>query len=637
MATRKDGTGIEVAQCKRYSEITPSQVAQASTEFLKNLDYWRRDNPKRFILFTACGLTDTRLQDQIREERRRFGGEGIAYEAWGSDVIWSKIRQHPELVRTYCGIHWEIGATGSPMTTIVIGEEGDAALKVGNEALTRQLGRLVPELAEAKNKDLELIRDLIGQGRAEEALERVVVFRRSSSWAVLPSEVRSKALRIHATLVLSVRNDIASARGLLLEAKAACPSANFRPLETLLTLEEQGAEAALGFLAQPKTVEEWNFQLQLLLNLGRIDEVQSCLAEVPAGVTPNTDTAWVKGLVLLLDRQLEQARAEIANALKSKPLHFNLRHAMAMIDYAGAVSPAFPAWRHLTWPVPPSWNYVKRDTVSVDRLREAGRAFEESLKLTKDAGRRELQTWHLACLANDHERQEEAKLFVQQVIAETPGHYPVLLWALERGYTFNADPSIAALRQRASDPDVEIDEVLTLCTLLVTQKRFTEAEEVFDAQRQRWVADGAGHLWVLHKAQLLCAHGKTDAALALVDEEKDNSQQRVIKLVVLEAVAKQSGDARPLAQHLEEYLRESPSPHVLMACCRAKRQCGDWQFIAAHARELVQQVATESVLRLALDGSFQARDYDLCLGLLQENKVLLSAGKIPPDLKRLEI
>jgi len=82
-------------------------------------------------------------------------------------------------------------------------------------------------------------------------------------------------------LLLSVRNDLASARPLLTEAKGIFPETNFRPLESIFVLQEQGAEAAFQFLDSPKTVDEWNLQLQLLLNLGRLEDLRSCWRRRP--------------------------------------------------------------------------------------------------------------------------------------------------------------------------------------------------------------------------------------------------------------------------------------------------------------------------------------------------------------------
>jgi hypothetical protein len=82
-ATRKDGGGIEVGQCKRYTEITANEISVASDDFFEHLEFWRPKAVKRFVLFTACELTDVKLQDQVLKEPARFAAEGIVFEAWG--------------------------------------------------------------------------------------------------------------------------------------------------------------------------------------------------------------------------------------------------------------------------------------------------------------------------------------------------------------------------------------------------------------------------------------------------------------------------------------------------------------------------------------------------------------------------
>jgi len=131
-----------------------------------------------------------------------------------------------------------------------------------------------------------------------------------------------------------------------------------------------------------------------------------------------------------------------------------------------------------------------------------------------------------------------------------------------------------------------------------------------------------------------CARGDTNGGQEMVEQEKDPNRKLALKSIVLDAISKQTGDAKPLAQHLEEYYDALPSAHILLGCCRAKHQCADWGYIALHAKELLKQVNTEAVLRLVLDGAFQAHEYELCLQLIQDNKTLFTGGKTPGRLEK---
>jgi hypothetical protein len=55
LARRIGGDGIEVGQCKCYTDFPPAKIRQASDEFFKHLEYWRQQNVRRFTLFVACG------------------------------------------------------------------------------------------------------------------------------------------------------------------------------------------------------------------------------------------------------------------------------------------------------------------------------------------------------------------------------------------------------------------------------------------------------------------------------------------------------------------------------------------------------------------------------------------------------
>ena len=101
IAHRKNGSEIEVGQCKCYRKYTATQVKKASDEFLDHWKRWSEEGVKRFILFVACDLSDRECQDQILREKRRFAELGISYEVWSSSKIRSKLRPCPDIVRRY--------------------------------------------------------------------------------------------------------------------------------------------------------------------------------------------------------------------------------------------------------------------------------------------------------------------------------------------------------------------------------------------------------------------------------------------------------------------------------------------------------------------------------------------------------
>jgi hypothetical protein len=101
IAYRKNGTGIEVGQCKCCRAFRPNEIKKASEEFFKHWDHWSEEKVKRFILFVACDLSTTQQQNQIRKERKRFADSGIEYEAWGAKEIRNKLNPHSAIIFRY--------------------------------------------------------------------------------------------------------------------------------------------------------------------------------------------------------------------------------------------------------------------------------------------------------------------------------------------------------------------------------------------------------------------------------------------------------------------------------------------------------------------------------------------------------
>jgi tetratricopeptide (TPR) repeat protein len=627
----------ETGQCKKYSKISAAEIERASDEFFQHLKVWKERSVARFILFVACDLEDPKLQEQELKEQKRFSAVGIGYEIWSGETIWNKLRKHPELVQTYCGEHYVKIACGPTQATSQGAQQGDMAIKAGTEALTRLLGSIIPELGEARNKDLEAIRELSAEGHGKEALKKIQIFRTQPGWGVLPEEVRAKALRMHASLALSVIDDLAQAKSLLDEAKEISPADNTRPLESLVVHRERGALAALKVLDSPHTVEEWNIYLRLLLELGRPQDVLSGLDDPPNAIKPNVDTQWPKSIALLLSRRVDEARNEIRDGLRQKPRDFSLRYAAAMIDYASTVSSSFSAWGHLTWPVPPAWDFVKRDAESVRRLQVAADEFDQLSHLTWGDERIELLIWKMASLANQAERQQEAFAIFEQIIEQVPGCSAAILWAHQRAWPLNLESTIKALESRIQMRHPKLDDIVALFALLIENGLFDRAEAIISQHKPVFEAEGKAHLWLLDKAQVLCARDAFDEASALVEKESDPQRQLEIHCSISKAAAWRTGGYAKAAQQLEALFKQTKDADVLLDCCRFKARAKDWEFIADHATELVRLVNTEGALRLAVQGAFESHRPQLCLDLLEQNKHFLLNEELSADLRRLKM
>jgi hypothetical protein len=634
LAQLKSQQGIEVGQCKCWAKVTATRIKNTTDEFLPHLDHWKSLRASRFFLFVACATDDTKVQDQIHVERERFRKVGIGYEVWDARILHKKLRPHADVVRAYSGEHWVETICGSQHARHGLGSP-DAGLTAGTETAIRQWGLAISDLTETRNKQLDTARELAAEGHTETALHEIEALCAKPSWSQMPAEVQGKGLRILAGLVLGVREDNSAARALLTEAKRIHPEGSTVVLDTLLLYREQGPQAAVNILAAPKTIDEWNLRQRFLLELGRPVEVLCNYSALPGGLQPNAESGWAKTMALLLNRQVGEARTEVTRALSLKPRNFDLRLADAMVRYMGSVSPVFESWGHLTWPVPPSWNLIKRDTATRHELRQAAQMFRDLATLVRGKALHEVQTWELACLGNDPERQEEAERMVADLLGQWPDFVPAVVWAKERGYEFNKAPVILALRKRLEKRDVQIDEVLACFSILADSGDLEGAESVLDSNRDAFSKRAADHLWALHKAQTLAARGESEEVKKLVEAERDDARRRAIQSAALRTTCRMSKNLIPLAHHLEDSYLRTRDPNLLLDCCFAKCHGGDWRFVADHARELVHAIPTEAVLRLCAQGAFNTDNPELCLELLEGNKHLCLDGRLPTDLRHL--
>lgn len=629
-APLRAGNGLHVGQCKAWGEPTPAKVREATKEFLPDARYWCERGLKRFILLIGCAVDDTKTQDQLRRETARFRHFGIEYEWWDARILKRKLRPYPHIVRNHCepADYWEefICRTGAAST--------EASARVGLNAILARQGTLVLELSEARNKELTAILELWEEGAAQEALNKAQAFCQTAGWPELTIEVRAKALRMQAAITLATRRDAGEARRILEQARPLAPGACMA-LEASIVSVESGAAAGLEILKAPDTLDAWNVRLGLLLEAGKPGAVLEDLPKVPAQTTRNSNTAWAEAMALLCLRRVEEARRVLVDTRSRHPRSLKLRMAMAMIQYASGISTVFPAWGHLTWPVPPPWHLVKRDEEARKQRVQAAEEFEQLAGKVAGDERLEMLIWRLACLANEPGLQREAAALCTSLLAERAGHMPAIVWAQERNFDFDKATSISALRSRMQAKDVEADETIALFSLVADTEGIAAGEKVLDDQRAAFERAGNLAIWRAHKVQCLVARGEAQLALTLVDEEADPVRKRQVRQALLGASARKNNDHKSLEAEYEDEFRNTRDGNALLSCCFARRLARNWSFIADHAEELIKLVGTDAALRMGAEGAINARRPELVLKLLQEYVGLCPGGVLPPDLERL--
>jgi len=624
-----------VWQCKRYQAFQKSDVTKAVCRFIKAFKTKEAGIPIKeanvLVLAVTADLSNTTIAKEIERQNKRLKRWfNIALIPCDIQGLSDKLKPYSDIVADFFGPIWVEEFCGIKQSSVLASEMESAVIQT-------TLRTVQEGLSSYGNADLDRIRDLWGERHEDDALVELEKFKTTATWPLLSVEVRAKALRIEAGLRLQ-KGHTTTAKTLFDEARKTAPNANARVLEGRLIYHDRGADAALAFLSLPTTDDERVFRWNLLLELGRPKEVTDEFSALEKQEVPAGDFAAILALAQLAQYDVSAADQTIRITLQKKPRHVTSRYVAAVVDYYWGISPAFRAWQHMTWPVPPPWNLVKRDKNSHDRRLNAARTFEELAATVLKTSADELRAWQLACVAlNSNDANEPSKL-AQLYLADNPANQPVLVWASALGLEFDRSNSLTALRQRLDAASGSLEDLLVLLGLLDDVSNFTLYEELLARHRPLFGEADREHLWFLHQAQVLVERDKTADALKLVESMPEGEESRHIRMAVRNLIVERTRrkeDYQLLLKAQEEDYQVNKTPENLLACCRTSRLLQQWDFIATHAGELVQGVGTQSALELAAEGLLQVRRPKDCLDLLEKNRAFCPEGEWTPFLRQI--
>ena len=459
LARRSDGEGIEVGQCKCYTDFPPAKIRKASDEFFEHLAYWQQQNVKRFLLFVACNLDRTQQHDTLDEQAKRFAQYGMAYEPWSANTLRLKLSPHLDIAQRHIqSQEWVENICGRVTRAVPEPMGSLSGLPLTMELLSTQIERLSSGLSKAVAAQLEEIRESYREGKRREAYVRVQTLQQEESWGILESPLQARILRILATYTLNLDGNASAACELANAAHNLDPSSDDTVFRTLLKYHTEGAESALREVGHPSTLDTINLSVSLLLlGLGKTDAALAKLVGLPQRIEPNAETRRLHALALLTKRDLAGAQTHIQLALDDRPLWEDIRIAGAIINYFSALAPTVIPNHFVPWPTPVDWSFVRRDNQSLERLRKAKSEFDALAKHADDVEERKLfEVWCLACLANDPDRQTEAQEFCRHLLEQDPINHRVVVWAVARNYAVDLQMSEQALEEAVGDNKDEL-------------------------------------------------------------------------------------------------------------------------------------------------------------------------------------
>ncbi|MBE9119516.1 hypothetical protein IQ269_01545 [Tychonema sp. LEGE 07199] len=632
-----DGIHIEVVQCKCYKKFPPPKIKEASDDFLKHIDYWRSHKVKRFILLVGCELTETKQQQEILAQKQRFVTSGIQYEVWSASILRNKLSPHRAIVYRYLkSQEWAEKICGTVLQQYPQSPEISQGTQLAFGVLSSKIGHLSSELSKEKAKQLDAFRELYRQGYLQRAFACLKVLRDDPNWEVFEKPLQAKILQSLSSYILSVEHDIEKAKKLAEQARAILPEGDDTFLQALISYHTQGAEAALRMISSPSSIDIFNLELSLLLELGRTEEVITKLQTLPQGLEPDAETNRIHALALLDKGDIASALIKIQQARYEKPNWENIRASEATIHYFSILSPAIPK-QLIDFPQPVDWSLIKRDDESLQRLRKAAKEYKQLVSQTErgEEQRKYWQIWHLACLANDPERQSEAHDLCSALITEDPTNPQAIIWRTARNYDIDLSTSQKALKALVQEGSKDLARIVALLGIYLYLDTPQPALELLHRTRETFEQTGHQDVWLIWHIQTLAIDGDVETALQESETFSNPAVRRSIRAAILREQARVNGNWQAFAEYLETCWQESRNGQYLAKACQLQASLQDWAYVADRADDLVNSVGTPDALSLAAQCAGQAGRFEQCFQLLNDHQKFFPGSNLPPYLRRL--
>ncbi|RXK53472.1 hypothetical protein ESB00_17420 [Oleiharenicola lentus] len=622
----QNGKEKELAQCRRYRQFGKEDLAEAIREYFEKGKRWQKEKVRRFVVITAADVTDRHLQDAVMAAQKRFKKKKIIFELWGEAGLCSKLNPYRGAVQD---IYGGVGADR------ICGEVPETpAWQAATRVMKEVAGSAIVELEEERTAQLEAMRELSREGRHGEALQQVLAIKAGGAWWGYTTELRARFLRLEASMRLNLGEEVSVPVALVDQAKKLHPSLDYQVIDCYIMAHREGMARALATLDRPTSLDAWNMRWAFMLETGRSGEIAGEFKAQEPALTANAETRRLLALAALLNGDLATAQTEIAQAQAMGPKHRGVRLAAATIDYRSCLVPGVDGGVNLNWPVPVRWALVRRDPASMARLRRAAAEFAAIRALSNPGEAAIFRVWELGCLACDPSRTAEAEAFAQERLKAAPDDYRVAAWAVERDYKFDRAAVAAAMGTAIKqDQAIDLDAYSARCEVLISDRKTKAAERAWDEAEARFKEAGQHDVWKLQKVQFLARRG--GATGRLVGSIKDANLQGQARIAAVFSGKVTKASLRKLGQTFAKEYEKSGTPMQLFQACDAHLRAGRPEFVAAHAKELVEKVPTHAALRMAVFGAYAAEKPELCLELLRGKQALLQDGRMTPELAQL--
>jgi len=516
---------------------------------------------------------------------------------WSAYELRDKLQPYRHLAQRYFpSVEWVNNICGSTG----LSPSGFRLRVTPTEALLCSKLDVVSEtLSSQTESELLAAKEALQEGRSHDAS---LFFRRATNpqlWDLLAPETQARVLRFGARLALFT-GDLIQAEDLARRAQGLSPAEQDLQLDAWLAFEEGEVSFALESLKELDDASSRNLRAIMLINLDRLDEALEIVDDLLSRDEGDAEALRLRALINLARGRFPLADLDARKALEAAPKWEATRFVAAMVDYLSSLSPAIVLPGVPYWPQPVDWMLVRRDSDTLIRLRRAASVFEALIEQSQDRpkDRRRYECWCLACLLNDHERQEEGTRYLADLLKKEPTQVGPIFWAITRRIRVDLEPSIALLENAVSHGTPEPREVLVLVAHYISTKNHERPLELLDQFHSLFSEAGLENQWVSAKADVLVLANPTEA-LDFIDTHAAQWELSHLRTAALAVISGETEDNRQLFEHLERcYSQTNDAIHLLNACQVAVRN-ESWDYVSDRAERLVEEIRTAESLYLA--------------------------------------
>jgi hypothetical protein len=477
-------------------------------------------------------------------------------------------------------------------------------------------------------------------GEARDGFERIKDDR--TLWPLSDAGTKSRLLEVEGLFAISNDNDIAKAKSLLIEATGFDTQNFCLKLRALIAYKEEGAESALSILDGIKDVEVQNLKSALLTELGRVDDSDTILENILQNVKTKRDllaeTYRLKAINALIKGNLSHASVFISKSKEIAPNWKYVKFIDAVIAYYGCLIESVEPPSLPPWPQPIDWSLVKVDDEHVHYLREASLVFKSlasQIGLNSEE-RKNYQAWYLASIANDHEKQSEARDYCRDRLSEDPTNYRYILWGLHRNFGIDTKTSIFLLEKLIRSEQVEISFIAALTECHLSNRNVQKASKLLQKNRNKFKTVGEKELWVSLNVRCLLQMKDRKKAIERLKQLRRLEDAKPLHDLIETAIISRNADWHVLLLKFQKEYEISQRPSFLLEACDLASYHGEWNFIAEHSEDLIEKIPTAYSVRLALISLYNSAEYSRCLSVLDKYTHLFSGKKLTQDLRRLK-